>query len=80
MTGKMEPIELEHGKHNQSEYKFLMVCSYLNIVNNLRIVLLQIKTSQAVTTSKFCTKNRKKYVIFIGLCMKANPFASIKGK
>ena len=57
-------IELEHGKDNQSEYNFLIVCRYLNLVNNLRIVLLQIKTSQVATTLKFCTDYGNKYMLF----------------
>jgi hypothetical protein len=44
-------------KDKEFEYNFLIICRYLNLVQNQRIIVWQIENSQVVKTWKFWTKH-----------------------
>ena len=50
--------------------QFLIICIYLNIVKNYRIILMQIENSKVVRILKLGTDWVGKFVIFSDLCMK----------
>ena len=50
----MSPVPCESNKKNKdSEYNFLKICSYLNLVTIQRIIVKQINNSQVDKTLKF---------------------------
>jgi hypothetical protein len=47
-----------NGNDKQFDYTFLIICRYLKLVKNQKIILLQTENSQVVTTLK-CTEYEK---------------------
>ncbi len=52
MTCKMVP-GLARAMERTMNYNFLIICRYLNLVNNQSSILEQIENSQVVTSLKF---------------------------
>ena len=58
-----------NGNDNECEYNFLIICKYLNLVKNKRIILRQTENSQVVTTLTFSTDFGKYICYYYLTCL-----------